>query len=129
MAAFVMLESLAVASPLRTSPRTPVRPVVPGALLEHGLFTRYPFYNNELERLSSTNLGSNGLLQQLRGWKPTLLDQGVKLVRQVHLHPRHAPNYTPSDDASNPDVQLRANEPPTMQARTGIAAIIEARCG
>lgn len=38
----------------------------------------------------------DGLLQQFRGGKVAFLDRLVQLVRKVHLHPWHTPNYTHS---------------------------------
>jgi hypothetical protein len=48
------------------------------------------------QKILATKLRADGLLEKLRGRQTPLLDQPVELVREVHLHARHTPTYTPS---------------------------------
>jgi hypothetical protein len=53
------------------------------------------------EQVASTHLCSNGTLQELRCRQTTLLHEAVEIVRQVDLHARHTPNYTPCAPSVN----------------------------
>ena len=46
------------------------------------------------EQVLATDLGCESFLQQFRGREASRLQLLVEIVREVHLHPRHTPNYT-----------------------------------
>ena len=48
-----------------------------------------------LNELLATELSAHCILKELGRRQAPLLHLPVKIVRQVHLHPRHTPEYTP----------------------------------
>jgi len=74
-----------------------------------------------LQKLLTAELGAHGLLKQLGGGETSLLHLPVKVIGEVDLDPRHAPNHTPTGRANQtlttgPDIGAATGLPKRLPA-------------